>query len=262
MLGHSTESTEPIEFKGTSLSVITALLRTTDPAVLSAALEKRLKRTPDFFSGDALVMDFSAIQPPPTKIDWRALTSLLRHYKLVPVAARISGPTTASARAAGLAVIEESDVGVRSIPTPPPAPKIEKAETEVVARAPAANTKAEPAVTNTLFLDKPLRSGQRLYARGGDLIVLAMVSSGAELIADGSIHVYAPLRGRAIAGAQGHQDARIISTCFDAELVSIAGVYRTFEKGVPADVARKPAQVKLSGQGENQTLLLETLNIT
>ena len=85
----------------------------------------------------------------------------------------------------------------------------------------------------------------RIYARGADLIVMAPVSNGAELIADGSIHVYAPLRGRALAGASGNMAARIFTLSMEAELVSIAGMYRTFESDLSADVMRRPAQVRL-----------------
>ena len=81
-----------------------------------------------------------------------------------------------------------------------------------------------------------------------DLVVLAMVSFGAEVIADGNIHVYAPLRGRAIAGARGNTDARIFCTCMEPQLVSIAGIYRTTETELPDSVRGKPAQVRLDGE--------------
>ena len=104
------------------------------------------------------------------------------------------------------------------------------------------------AQATTLVIDRPLRSGQRVYARGGDLVVLAVVSHGAEVIADGSIHVYAPLRGRAIAGARGDAGARIFSTCLEPQLVSIAGTWRTFETPLAADLQGRPAQVRLDGE--------------
>ena len=100
----------------------------------------------------------------------------------------------------------------------------------------------------TVVVDKPLRSGQQVYARGADLVVMAVVSFGAEVIADGNIHVYAPLRGRAIAGARGNTEARIFSTCLEPQLVSIAGIYRTTETELPAAVRGKPAQVRLDGE--------------
>ena len=107
---------------------------------------------------------------------------------------------------------------------------------------------APPLGAPTMVIDKPLRSGQRVYARGGDLVVLAVVSFGAEVIADGSIHVYGPLRGRAIAGARGNTEARIFSTCMEPQLVSIAGIYRTTETPLPAAVLGQPAQVWLDGE--------------
>ncbi|MDE1927982.1 MAG: septum site-determining protein MinC, partial [Burkholderiales bacterium] len=98
-----------------------------------------------------------------------------------------------------------------------------------------------------LIVDRPLRSGQRVYAKGADLVVLAHVSHGAEVIADGHIHVYAPLRGRALAGARGDTAARIFCTCMEPQLISIAGIYRTTEQPLAADIVGKPAQVRLEG---------------
>ena len=107
------------------------------------------------------------------------------------------------------------------------------------------------------MIDRPLRSGQRIYAKG-DLVVLGLVSNGAEIIAEGNIHVYAPLRGRALAGVHGNHDARIFCTCLEAELISIAGIYRTTEVPLTADVAGKPVQIRL----DDEKLLIEPLRLT
>ena len=106
-----------------------------------------------------------------------------------------------------------------------------------------------------MVIDRPLRSGQQVYARNADLVVLAAVNFGAEILADGHIHVYAPLRGRAIAGARGNAGARIFSTCMEPQLIAIAGTYRTTETALPADVHGKAAQVRLDGP----TLVFEPL---
>ena len=98
-----------------------------------------------------------------------------------------------------------------------------------------------------MIVDTPVRAGQRIYARGCDLIVTAAVNNGAEVIADGSIHIYAALHGRALAGASGDPSARIFALSMAPELVSIAGVYRTFEDGFPTEFARTPAQIRLNG---------------
>jgi septum site-determining protein MinC len=114
-------------------------------------------------------------------------------------------------------------------------------EVEVVREVPAASASA-------LVVDKPLRSGQHVYAKGRDLVVLAMVNPGAEIMADGHIHVYAPLRGKAIAGARGDEQARIFTSSLEAELLSIAGTYRTSgDAPLPAEVAGKPTQISLQG---------------
>ncbi|MEX3824739.1 septum site-determining protein MinC, partial [Paraburkholderia sp. BR14262] len=117
----------------------------------------------------------------------------------------------------------------------------------------ASGTRAEP----TLVIDRPLRSGQRIYAKG-DVVVLGLVSNGAEVIAEGNIHIYAPLRGRALAGVHGNHDARIFCTSLEAELISIAGIYRTTEVPLADDVRGKPAQIRL----EEEKLLIEPLRLT
>lgn len=109
----------------------------------------------------------------------------------------------------------------------------------------------------TLLLDRSLRSGQKVYARDADLIVVGMVSAGAEVIADGNIHVYGPLRGKAMAGARGDEDARIFTTRLEAELVAVAGVYRVIETALPDEVRERPATVRLQDGG----LRIEPLTI-
>lgn len=109
----------------------------------------------------------------------------------------------------------------------------------------AANaTLPEPSAIPSTIIDKPLRSGQQVYAKG-DLILLDLVSYGAEVIAEGNIHIYAPLRGRALAGVKGKLDARIFCTCLEPELISIAGIYRTGEHALPPDVQGRSVQVRL-----------------
>ena len=98
-----------------------------------------------------------------------------------------------------------------------------------------------------MIVDTPVRAGQRIYARGTDLIITAVVNNGAEIIADGSIHVYAPLHGRALAGASRQCRRAHLRAGMQPELVSIAGVYRTFDDGFPAELARQPAQIRLVG---------------
>jgi len=243
----------PIQFKGTALKIIQAQMRTTEVAVLHAALAELTGNSPDFFENDLAVLDFSTAENLPATADWPAIRQLLRASGL-HAAATLGLPAeqAAAAEQAGLPAIS---AGALSRParakSPELAPEPAPASPPLVVAPPvqAPPPSPEPA-PRTVTLDKPLRSGQRFYAKGCDLIVTAMVSAGAEVIADGNIHVYAPLRGRALAGASGDKSARIFTTSLEAELVSVAGLYRTFEAGVPADLARQPATVSLSGDGE------------
>ncbi|WP_417068014.1 septum site-determining protein MinC [Niveibacterium terrae] len=244
-------ASKAIEFRGGSLTATTALIRDANAMKLADAMHTQLGGMPDFFSGEPAVLDFAQLEDQPERIDWAGLTSLLRRYRLQPVAVTSLPPQYAdSARKAGLAILD----------------KIQKAPQQASAPAPAAApAKIQPeapvqqAGSPSLIVDRPLRSGQQVYARGGDLILLGGVSNGAEVIADGSIHCYGPLRGRAIAGAQGDMSARIITTSLGAELVSIAGVFRTFERGLPEEVAGKAADIRLTGNGETAQLNIAPL---
>jgi len=203
---------------------------------------------PDFFDHDPLVIDLHPLQlaEPGAALDVLALTALLRAYRLNPLAVRGgSDEQMAQAMAAGL--------------TPAPEAVVQRAAPAAAATAPEPVAPPQPA-PGALVIDKPLRSGQQVYARGRDLVVMAMVNPGAEVIADGHIHVYAPLRGKAMAGARGNGDARIFALAMDPELISIAGIYRTSETALPADVRGKAAQVRLLPGPEGDKLVVDPLN--
>ena len=221
------------DLKSSTLSLLAVVLKTVDLAALAQEMEIRFGDTPDFFDQDPVVINLVPIADTADPIDFRQLTLLLRSYRMQPIA--VHGGSAAQRHAALKAGLADAPDITNAAPLPHAAPP--------AAASPPEATVVVP--TGALVIDKPLRSGQQVYARGSDLVVLAMVSNGAEVLADGSIHVYAPLRGRAIAGAKGNEDARIFSTCLEAELVSIAGIYRTSEIPLPAEVLGKPAQVRL-----------------
>jgi septum site-determining protein MinC len=255
-----------IEFRNTTLGATMAVLQAAEPSTLADSLHKMLGGMPDFFNGEAVVLDFAGIARLPARIDWAGLNSLLRRYRLQPIGVcNLAEEHAASARHAGLAVLDASLLRERPAAEAPrraetaPAPAAAPAPaTTTAGAAPAADASTAPRPA-TLFVDRPLRSGQQVYARGGDLVLLGGVSPGAEVIADGSIHCYGPLRGRAIAGAGGDHAARIVATNFGPELVSIAGVYRTFERGIPESVAGKPALIRLTGP--DHVLNIEALRL-
>ncbi|MES2631521.1 MAG: septum site-determining protein MinC [Pseudomonadota bacterium] len=232
------------EIKSANLPLVALLLKSTDLAALAGDLAARFGDIPDFFEDDALLVDLSPLHGA-GDVDFAGLVKLLRGHRLMPVA--VKGGSEGQMRAASQAGLAKGE----------DAAKIQAHE------APAQDTPVEPVVQpvvsqSALVIDKPLRSGQQVYARGRDVVVLSMVNAGAEIIADGHIHVYAPLRGKAIAGARGNTEARIFSTCLEPQLISIAGVYRTSEVPFPASVLGKATQVRLDG-GSDGKLVLEAL---
>lgn len=229
------------EIKSASLPLVSFLLKNPDTSVLQADMARRLGATPDFFDNDPVVIDLSVLEDPHHALDLPSVCLMLRTYRMLPVAVRGANEyQLAQASQAGL--FEARDLSIQA----PAATRVETVvqevirEVEVVREVPTGSGSA-------MVIDKPVRSGQHVYAKGRDLIVLAMVNPGAEIMADGHIHVYAPLRGKAIAGARGDEQARIFTSSLEAELVSIAGTYRTSDTPLPPEVAGKPAQISLHG---------------
>jgi septum site-determining protein MinC len=236
------QARKPLEIKISTVVAVAAMLADTDPAKLSSALSQITGGTPDYFEDDFTLLDLSGLsaKPLPGTIDWPALMSLFKQHRLRPVAVR-NAPASLEEeiRSHGLS-IDTFDQSKQFELTPPPSPEIPAASVPE-----PVSPEATKSVANAMVVDTPVRGGQRIYARDCDLILMAMVNPGGEVIADGSIHVYAPLRGRALAGASGNTQARIFSLSMEAELVSIAGVYRTFDEELSATVAGKPAQIRL-----------------
>jgi septum site-determining protein MinC len=271
-----------IEFKGTvaTFSALTVTLRSNDIAALKKDLHELCGATPDFFNEDIALLDAAALPGEGTELDWSALVAELRAVRLNPTLVRHAAKAAEdNIRRAGLNLAEEIEIAPRKASaenasqagTAPP----EQAATNPPA-APTPQPQPDPAPpaevlppivvhapVPAMVIDRPLRSGQQVYAKNADLVILAMVNPGAEVMADGNIHVYAPLRGRALAGASGNVNARILTTCFEAELVSIGGVYRPLDPGMPKEVSGKPAQVRLVDDEKTgkQTLLIEALKI-
>ena len=232
------------ELKSAALTLVAVVLKTTDLALLSQALDARFGDAPDLFDQDPVAIDLSQVRDASEPIDFVVLVHLLRGHKMLPIAVRSGNAQQMDdALAAGLSEAHGSAPSALPVRTYTPADVPAAPETPASIAAIDA-----PVARSALVIDKPLRSGQRVYAKGSDLIVLAIVSYGAEVIADGNIHVYAPLRGRALAGALGDTSARIFTTCMEAQLLSIAGIYRTTDVELPAAVLGKPAQVRLDGE--------------
>jgi septum site-determining protein MinC len=277
------------ELKSGSVDTLLFVVKTTELDAMRAELTRRFEATPEFFANDTVAIDVRRLGDG-EQVALGEIARLLESVSMRPVGVVAQPAQHAWAAVAGLPLLEARDRRVTNAksaadeaaeaapadaapdahgttPAQPglfPADSESDADTALAAAAVAppdiapsgvapSGARAEP----TLVIDRPLRSGQRIYAKG-DLVVLGLVSNGAEIIAEGNIYVYAPLRGRALAGVHGNHDARIFCTCLEAELISIAGIYRTTEVPLTADVAGKPVQIRL----DDEKLLIEPLRLT
>ncbi|HKR45621.1 MAG TPA: septum site-determining protein MinC [Paraburkholderia sp.] len=283
------------ELKSGSVDTLLFVVKTTELDAMRAELTRRFEATPEFFANDTVAIDVRRLADG-EQVALGDIARLLESVRMRPVGVVAQPEQHGWAAAAGLPFLEARDrrgAGAKpaaeegasegeaanasatasanasaapqataaqpelfTTETDPAAAEASAAATVNAAAAldaGAAGARAEP----TLVIDRPLRSGQRIYAKG-DVVVLGLVSNGAEVIAEGNIHIYAPLRGRALAGVHGNHDARIFCTSLEAELISIAGIYRTTEVPLADDVRGKPAQIRL----EEEKLLIEPLRLT
>jgi len=258
------------ELRSGNVDALLLALQTADMAALRDDLLSRFEATPDFFSNDVIALDLRTLEDD-QQVALEQVIDTLATLKARAIGVVAREAQRGWAEGFGLPLLDSqsrrggraSDAGDRAAEAKAAA-QAERAAAEQVAQAEAAIAAAYAATdaavaaavrqTQTILIDKPLRSGQQVYAHG-DVVILDVVSYGAEVIAEGNIHIYAPLRGRALAGVKGNQQARIFCTCLEAELVSIAGIYRTAEQTLPADVLGKSAQVRLA----EEKLILEPL---
>lgn len=235
------------ELKFGQVGIANLRVNTLDVERLAAEMRDRVQRAPKLFDRAALVIDFGGLSGLPDEATARALIDALRDAGALPVAlAWGSNDNEALAVRLGLPLLArfraqyEREGG--ATPAPPPAAAPEPEPAVRPAPAPAAAAAGQPGMIQNV----PVRSGQQVYADSRDLTVLGAVSPGAEVLADGSIHIYGPLRGRALAGAQGNEKARIFCRAFHAELVAVAGQYKVLED-IPRELHGKAVQVWLDG---------------
>ena len=235
-----TESSAPLRVSGGVFTLSILHLESNNPQQLAQRIAEEYRRHPaaaDFHRHAPVVLDLSAI-PEEAPLALPEILEVLRAANWFPVGLRNAAPGhQALAQALHLPVLRGQERNAALQPeTPPPAQPV-------------------PANPGGLIMDHPIRGGQRSYARGGDLVCLAAVNAGAEIMADGNIHVYGPLRGRALAGVNGQETARIFCMSLEAELVSVAGLYRTLEPGYP--LWGKAAQI----YSRDEQLHITALNI-
>jgi len=253
-----------VELKGGMYTFMSLKLHTSDMQVIDDVLADKIQQAPSFFKDTPVVIDLSVLEPQENELDSAALISCIKRHKLVPIVASTTDKTSPLALSIELPLI---DVGVRrpikdkSSSKPSESKSTEKADetaSSTIDVTPDVNLslsrEVEYVVKSPLLIDKPIRSGQQIYARDTDLIVMGSIGPGAEVIADNNIHIYGPLRGRALCGVSGNTTARIFCQSLQAELVSVAGNYRMLET-IPEELRGKPAQIWL----ENDKLNIEPL---
>ena len=243
------------ELKFGQVGIANLRVRTLDPQRLAAEMADRVQRAPKLFARAAVVIDFGGLSRCPDAAEASALVEALRGAGVMPVAlAYGTSAIEALSQAIGLPLLAKFRASYERDGEAEPAPAPRKASAaEPAAPAPVAAPapRGEPGLVHL----HPVRSGQQVYAQERDLTVCATVGAGAEVIADGSIHVYGALRGRALAGAGGLASARIFCREFHAELVAVAGHYKVLEE-IPKELLGKAVQIWL----ENDKLRIEQLD--
>jgi septum site-determining protein MinC len=218
-----------IDIRFGQVGLVQVRIRTTDPGAILDELTGRIATAPRFFERTAVCLDLSALERQPEVAEVRAVVEAVRRAGMLSVGlTQGSADVDAISGALDMPVLTHFRAQAQAVPVVQPASPV-----------------PEPG-TPALMHHQPVRSGQRVYARGRDLVVTATVGAGAEVMADGCVHIYGSLRGRAMAGAHGELSSRVFCQEFNAELVSIAGVFRVFET-IPAELAGKPVQAWLAG---------------
>ncbi len=217
-----------IALKGGMFTLTTIQLLACDLAALSEELDDKINQAPNFFHYAPIILDLSRFNTQDNDFDLAGVIDTLRTKKLIPIGLRGANKIIKDAAMnAGLAIFPEEKVIAQKKKSSTSAEEETKSADTSNQSIPVA--RAETIHSASRVITQPVRSGQQIYAQGGDLIILASVGHGAELLADGNIHVYGPMRGRALAGVMGDKEAMIFCRSLEAELVSIAGQYRLSE---------------------------------
>jgi len=240
-------NTMSLDIKSATLYALRLVLQQADTSALLKVLDQRMRDAGSFFQNEPVVIDASAVD---AVVDWAALIAALRRHQLPPIGVVAQGENLEAAHAAGLASVELSAAPVRPQAVMEDAAPSAVTSFTVPPSVTAASAVApSPAIAPAaMVVRRQLRSGQRIYARDTDLIVIGVVGHGAEVIADGNIHVYGPLRGRAMAGARGDTSARIFALQLDPELVAIAGMYRVLETRLDPALHNQACIVQLNDE--------------
>lgn len=231
-----------LDIRYAQVGLLQMKLRTTSPGAILDELTGKLASAPQFFQQTAICLDLRELEAPPGVAEMREVIDAVRRGGMRVIGLAEGAFSASLAESMGLPVIagfrpqatttapRTSQAPAPTQPAPSPSPPVPAAQ-------------SQPALIHT----QPVRSGQRLYARERDLIITATVGAGAEVMADGCVHIYGSLRGRAMAGVRGDSSARVFVREFRAELIAVAGVFRIFEQ-MPQELGGHPVQALLAGE--------------
>jgi len=233
------------QLKGSTITVVVLELHRYLPNSFASQLEQKIQQAPQFFVNSPVLINVGKLADEGLPVDFSLLIKQCRELGLQPVG--FKGGTEKFARAiaeTGLASLPDSSASVKAVALDIPEPAVQP-DPEVQVEI---KTVIQERVVQrpSKVITRPVRSGQQVYAEGADLIVLSQVSEGAEVLADGNIHVYGALRGRALAGVYGDTDARIFCQHMDAELLSVAGNFLLSES-LDDSIRKQSAQAYLQG---------------
>lgn len=235
---------EAFRLRASNYNVLTLRLLTGDLGAVLPALGEQFRRAPGFLRFAPLVVGLDDLAGGEA-VDFEGLVRGLQALEIVPVGvAGGSKEQRAAAAAAGLPGLRGVGGGEGAEPTPLGAPVAVAVAAPVVAVPPP----PPPAGRRAMLVTQPVRAGQRVYAEGCDLVVTATVNPGAEVIADGNVHVYGALRGRAVAGAREDAEARIFAQVFEPELVAVAGYYTVRDGLAGTPLLGRATMVRLEGE--------------
>lgn len=237
-----------VELKGGMYTLLSIQIHSIEQEAIALALKNKVQQAPGFFKDTPVVVDLSPVEHM-EELDTIQLLETIREHNLVAIAARVSDKTSPAASTIQLPVLDASGATNKSPSTDDISDDTDQSKNTEHPEAATISVETrivDIPITGPMIITRPVRSGQQVYAQGGELVVMAQAGPGAELIADSNIHVYGPLRGRALCGVTGNTKARIFCRSLEAELVSVAGIYKPLEE-IPADLKGKPAQIWLDG---------------
>ncbi len=236
------------QLKGSALTVVVLAIVRYESKTLLAELKEKIDQAPQFFVNSPVLINLDRLENPEAIKNAKDLLGICRELNLQPLGfSGVPEVLLASVEKTGLAVLPTPSERALKLPKADLAPRASEAVVERVVETVVETVIEERLVQRqSKVITRPVRSGQQIYAEGADLIVMAQVSEGAEVLADGHIHIYGSLRGRALAGVRGDESARIFCQQLEAELVSIAGNF-LLQDSLPKALHKKPAQISLNG---------------